>query len=471
MRAPSLVGITAVFALTAAVPGIASAASSRSIVRMQEGIDGWSKIRSVCALLHCRVGQPLDTVPGATAGSSLFLVYDLPALALPSLFGIEAIESDLPVRVESDDHDGHNDHSGCWGADQATAGVLDELWDRAPIGYYGTTAWQSYVEQPATDIIRVRDAHCQFAATGSVTVAVIDTGVDPGHPTLQPVLTQGYDFTRNAAGGDERADVDQATAGVLDGIYGVNQATAAALDQATAGVLDDTDYSHFGHGTMVAGVVHLVAPTALIMPLKAFSASGDGYTSDIIRAISYAQANGAKVLNMSFSRPTPSDELKRAIDGAVARGLIVVASAGNDGASLPKYPAAYSGVMGVASTANDDTRSSFSNYGSSVWVAAPGEGVITTYPWGSFAAAWGTSFSTPMVAGAAALLSGMQSTATPSKISGAIANAQYLTPDLGHGRLDLYRALEVASAMWPDAQSSSVPDACGTSGVDWSTEH
>jgi len=173
---------------------------------------------------------------------------------------------------------------------------------------------------------------------------------------------------------------------------------------------------------------------------------------------------------MSFSRATPSPELKRALDQAAGRGLILVASAGNDGQSAAKYPAAHSNVMSVASTANDDTRSTFSNYGPTVWVAAPGEAVLTTYPWGTFAAAWGTSFSTPMVAGAAALVGGMDPDSTQAQVSGAIANAHNLTPELGHGRLDVVQAVEAGRNMWPEAPSGPVPDSCGTSAQDWTTD-
>jgi thermitase len=302
-------------------------------------------------------------------------------------------------------------------------------------------------------------------------VAVIDTGVDPTHPTLAPLLTQGYDFTRNVEGGSERADVDQATTAVLDGIQSVNPATAAVLDQATTAVLDDGGHSHFGHGTMVAGLVHLAAPAASIMPLKAFDAAGQRYTSDIIRALVFATRRGAKVVNMSFSRPTPSAELKRALDYATSHGLILVASAGNDGQSTLMYPAAYANVMGVASTSNDDVRSSFSNYGEDlVWVAAPGEGVLTTYPWGSFAAAWGTSFSTPLVAGAAALLVGLEGDVSQGQAATAIAHAQALTPELGHGRLDLFQAVTAGRDLWPGAPQSPVPETCDATGFDWSDE-
>ena len=105
--------------------------------------------------------------------------------------------------------------------------------------------------------------------------------------------------------------MQQETAGVVDTsapAVWVNQETAGVVDQETAGVVDTTKYAAFGHGTMVAGVVHLVAPRAYIIPLKAFKADGSGYTSDVIRAVYRAVQQGAKVLNMSFSRPTSSAE-------------------------------------------------------------------------------------------------------------------------------------------------------------------
>jgi subtilisin family serine protease len=92
------------------------------------------------------------------------------------------------------------------------------------------------------------------------------------------------------------------------------------LDQRTVAVLDGSQYSAFGHGTMTAGIVHLVAPQAKIMPLKSFNADGTGYDSDILRAIYYAVKNGAKVLNMSFDYPSYSAELANAIKYANQQG-------------------------------------------------------------------------------------------------------------------------------------------------------
>src|SRR5437588_6346152 len=114
----------------------------------------------------------------------------------------------------------------------------------------------------------------------------------------------------------------------------------------------------------------------------------------------------------------------------------------------PVDPAAYQNdVMGVASTSNTDTRSSFSNHGdATVWVAAPGEAIISTYPFGTYAAGWGTSFSAPFVSGAAALLRNRQSNMNEARAAAAMAHAVPIGPDMGHGRLDLIRALQATSA-------------------------
>jgi subtilisin family serine protease len=242
-------------------------------------------------------------------------------------------------------------------------------------------------------------------------------------------------------------DVSQSTAAVVDGVppIFVNSRAAAVVDQSTAAVVDQPGSAAFGHGTMVAGIIHLTAPGATILPVKAFGANGSGYVSDILRAVYRSVRDGARVINMSFSMPQASMELKRAIDHAVNSGVICVASAGNQGEPATVYPAAWSNVMGVASTTNDDQRASFSNYGQNlVWVAAPGEGVITTYPYGTYAAAWGTSFSAPFVAGTAALLLDARGNLNPVKAATAIGHADPLSPEMGRGRLDIFRAVEAA---------------------------
>jgi subtilisin family serine protease len=222
----------------------------------------------------------------------------------------------------------------------------------------------------------------------------------------------------------------------------VNQHTAAMVDQHTAAMVDGNAYAAFGHGTMVAGVIHLVAPTAQILPLKAFHSDGTGNLSDIIRAIYYAVHNNANVINMSFDLSQNSTELVNAINYASNQNLILVASSGNDGQQEIVYPAGLRNVMGVASTNNQDQRSSFSNYGNQVvWVAAPGEAIVTTYPFATYAAGWGTSFSSPMVAGTASLLLNLQPQENQTQAAWAVSHAKWISFNMGNGRLDVYLSL------------------------------
>src|SRR5258708_25933291 len=157
---------------------------------------------------------------------------------------------------------------------------------------------------------------------------------------------------------------------------------------------------------MTSGLVHLVAPKAKILPLKAFSANGTGYLANIIAALYYAVQHNANVVNMSFDLSYSSSALSRAVSYANKSGVVLVASARNQNTSARVFPAAFSGsVVGVASTTYWDKRSSFSDYGSNdVWIAAPGEYVISTYPGGTYASSSGTSFSSPLTAGPPALL-------------------------------------------------------------------
>jgi subtilisin family serine protease len=193
---------------------------------------------------------------------------------------------------------------------------------------------------------------------------------------------------------------------------------------------------------MTSGIVHLVAPTAQIMPLKAFHADGSGSLSDVLRAIYYATKNNARVLNMSFDFTTSSQELEKAVNYAASQGVVSVASVGNDGQQIVVYPAGLSNVMGVASTTNNDNLSSFSNFGQPpVWVGAPGEGIVTTYPYGTYAAGWGTSFSAPLVSGTVALLLNVSDTLDQQSASQAISHAVYISPSLGYGRLDVVQAV------------------------------
>lgn len=408
-------------------------ADQRFIVRV---LGGLLPLNNACALLGCTVVEDL-----AAPVDQLFListpdgpVSSLIVHLLSAVTGVVDIEPDLIVTVM-----------------QSSQPVPAALYDTQPVSYFGTDVRHGYVSQPAAQIVRIQDTQTSLGVAGTGTVAVIDTGVDPTHPVLQNVLVAGYDFTRNLQGfGSEDADLTQSTVAVVDsgGAPYVNGSTAATVSQPSASSLNTPQYAAFGHGTMVAGIVHLVAPQALIMPLKAFRADGTGYTSDILRAIYWATNAGARVINMSFSMPKPSVEMRLAVTYATTLGVICVAAAGNQGQQTLVYPAAFPNVIGVASTSNNDTRSTFSNYGQNlVWVAAPGEGIITSYPYGAYAATWGTSFSAPFVSGTVALMLNAQWNMAYSGVSKAVAHAVPIGSSLGNGRLDIFQAVQ--SAMSP----------------------
>jgi len=413
----------------------ASAAPKRYIVTAPGGLN---VVQALCGLLGGLLGGGCNLVESlGDPASQLFVISSgsNPSTLgfLLELLGIESIEQDLvAILVPSRP------------LIPSGAGAPAGLYSTSPVSFYGSTVWNGYANQPAAGIVRVDQARSTYHVNGAGVIGMIDTGVDPNHPALVPVLVPGYDFTRNQAGGSEMADLGQSTVALLDGgtPVRVNGSMMAVLDQSTVALLDNGGLADFGHGTMTAGIVHLVSPTSTIMPLKAFTARGTGYVSDIIRATYYAVSNGVDVLNMSFSVSGSSAQLEKAMDYAASNGLVCVAAAGNQGQNVMVYPAGYTGdAMGIGSTTMTDTRSSFSNYGSVVWVAAPGEGIISTYPMDSYGAGWGTSFSTPFVTGTAGLLLQLRGGVNEQGAAAAIAHAQPISGNLGHGRLDVMRAL------------------------------
>jgi len=438
MKRIALIVAMIVLMLGAANP---AAAQNRYIVQSTGGL---LSVLNLCSLLGCQVQGTLDGTIGQTflVTSTGNLLTGTLTLA-ESLLGITSIEVDrlLPIPLPS------------------LQSIPSGLYDKAPVNYYGMVVWHGYAAQPAAQIIRLQDAQNGFGIAGKGIVAVIDTGVDPNHPVLYPILLQGYDFMRNQPGASEWLDVSGMQSGYTDaGTQNqqpgyVQQSTAAVLDQSTAAVLDGSPYVAFGHGTMTSGVVHLVAPKAKILPLKAFSANGTGYLANIVAALYYAVQHGANVVNMSFDLTSSSPSLNKAVSYANKAGVVLVAAAGNENTNAPVYPAAISGsVVGIASTTDWDARSSFSNYGSyDVWIAAPGEFVISTYPGGTYASSSGTSFSAPLVAGTAALMLNAKSSLNQSQAASALSHAVQLTPDLNHGRLDAYQAISA----WVNSSGST----------------
>ena len=338
-----------------------------------------------------------------------------------------------------------------------TAGKLEPLGNlfasRVGANFYGSRVLAAYVNQPGMAIIQLAQAHQSFGG-GSGIIAIIDTGVDTAHPALARALVPGYDFTRDRP--DTVSELNdltpyaakaltQSTVEILDGnkvVVSLSQSTVEILDQSTVEILDAQGVpSAFGHGTMTAGLVHLVAPNARIMPLKAFRADGSASLYDIDRAIRYATDHGANVINMSFSYAADSPVLKAAVQYASSKGVLAVAASGNLGLETAAYPASYPSVTGVGSTNYSDHRSPFSNHGSSARTSAVGEALVTLYPGGNYAAVWGTSFSTALVSGAAGLMMPIKPALRYDLFRDSLDSGVKLDADMGDARLDLLRSL------------------------------
>ena len=267
--------------------------------------------------------------------------------------------------------------------------------------------------------------------SNSITVAVVDTGIDYDHPDLAANMwTNGSGFHgRDFVNNDDDPDDDE------------------------------------GHGTHVAGTIGAVGNNGAgvvgvnwqvkLMALKA--ADADGFLEDswVIAAFQYACANGAKVVNASFGGPSPSDSTLAVINGCPNTLFAVAAgNGGGDGIGdnndlSPEYPCSYPSpnIVCVAASEPSDARSAFSNYGlGSVDIAAPGAGILSTYPGGGYATGSGTSMATPHVAGAAALLlSSKPALATADVRRALLLSADPLSAFTGltatGGRLNARRAL------------------------------
>lgn len=341
--------------------------------------------------------------------------------------GVSSAEPDQPVMLPGQKSDAPVHPAG------APKGAAFPL-DGSLTLYYTSLAAKGYVNQPAALVINMGQAHT--ITTGNAKVAVIDTGIDRTNLVLAGSIGDGWDFVHNGPFGQEKADL--------------NQETTPILDQETTPILDSKKYPAYGHGTMVAGLIHLVAPKATLLSVRTFAADGTSTISQIVEGIYWAIDHGADVINMSFSTKQNSSALQKALDAANAKGIVCVAAAGNDGKAISVWPAAYSNVIGVGSTNNSDIRSLFSNYGSDSTLAAPGEALITTYPSSNgkqhYAEVWGTSFSAPLVSGTAALLvtidnhiNGPKADSLFKQSSDAIGNQ-----GLGYGALDVYQAVQAA---------------------------
>lgn len=255
-----------------------------------------------------------------------------------------------------------------------------------------------YSNQYAIGALDLSGAHDISQGKGAV-VAVLDTGVQLDHPELSGSLTAArYDFADDV---------------------GVPNDEPNNLDDDGDGEVDEQT----GHGTHVAGIVHLTAPEARIMPLRVLDSDGRGNVFLIAEAIAYAVRNDADVINLSLGSrqesglledifedlvPDDDDDGAEVLAGVPPEGVVVVGAAGNGNTNTPQYPAAEEGAIAVASVDEQEKKSGFSNYGtaSDSWIdiSAPGEEIYSTFPTGQYASWGGTSMATPFVAGQAALI-------------------------------------------------------------------
>ena len=273
-------------------------------------------------------------------------------------------------------------------------------------------------------------------------VAVVDTGVDGGHPDLAGVVLPGYDAFN--PGGDGRTDAN-------------------------------------GHGTHVAGIVAALtgngagveglARGAKILPVKVLEDDGSGFSSDVAQGILWAIGNGATVVNLSLGAPTTSAVVDQAIREAVDKGVVVVAASGNEGAKGNPviWPAALPEVVSVGAIDDADARAAFSGHGDWLDLVAPGVQIASTMN-GAYMYSSGTSMAAPYVSASAALLRKRYPALSASQLGEHLrATAEDLGPagkddEYGVGLVDPLKAMGAAPAgTGTGAQSSDAVTPVGTS--------
>ena len=284
-----------------------------------------------------------------------------------------------------------------------------------------------------------------------VTVAIIDSGVDLGHPDLAPNLwTNPGEIPGNG--------VDDDGNGYVDDVHGYD-----FVDN------DGTPQDANGHGTHVAGIVGArggngiggagVAWQARLMAVRVLDGQARGTTAAVAAGIRYAVDNGARIVNLSLAGPTSTPDLEDAVRYAQAHGVLIVVAAGNDGADLataPTYPAAYGedNVLGVAATTRDGGLSSVSDYGPGADVAAPGEQILSTALGGGYEWRTGTSMAAPEVAGALVLLAAARPDLDGNGLRDALlAGVRHTGLPVSAGALDIGAALRgvIAPGAWKSA--------------------
>ncbi|GHC87446.1 type VII secretion-associated serine protease mycosin [Streptomyces violaceochromogenes] len=279
-------------------------------------------------------------------------------------------------------------------------------------------------------------------------VAVIDTGVDVTNPQLTDAVDvkSGRNFLPENLKDDDGNPIER----------GKENGTTDTV----------------GHGTKVAGIIAArpvkgtgfvgLAPDATIIPIQQNDAEGNGDVGTLTAAIRYAVRAGADVINISQDTTKPmtsTSDLKLAIDQALNKKIVVVASAGNDGLGgnvKETYPASYEGVLAVAASDRNNERAAFSQSGEFVGVAAPGVDMISTVPKGGHCSDNGTSFSAPYVAGLAALIKAKHPDWTAQQIVAQIEQTAERTT-AGHDRLVGWGVVDPVRALTQDEHPLESP--------------
>jgi thermitase len=295
--------------------------------------------------------------------------------------------------------------------------------------YIYRTTWKTsdplWGEQWAVAKIKAASGWGLQTGDAKIVIAILDTGVDLDHPDLAKKIVAGYDAVD---GDDDPDDVAE---------HGTHCAGIAAAQT--------------NNGAGIAGV----CPNCRIMPVRVLSPDG-GSASDVAKGIIWATDHGAKVISMSLGGLYESTAQSDAIDYAWDKGVVIVAAAGNDGATDAHYPAYHEKCIAVGATERDDARSDYSDYGDWVDVAAPGTFITSTVP-GGYAQMSGTSMATPHVAGLAGLVwSAMGASATNAQVRAAIENGcEPIGGWVHYGRINVRRSLEIAAAAAPKSSGGA----------------
>ena len=302
-------------------------------------------------------------------------------------------------------------------------------------------------------------------SAGSVVIAIVDEGIEWTHPDLQGNVWTNPD---EVAGNN----LDDDSNGYVDDMHGWN------FESNTADPKPETGDKH---GTRVAGIANAVTDNSVgiagaawnvkSMMINAGCSGRAGVICHTNEGIIYAYANGADIINASWTSPDQSDIRKQVVQSALDAGALIVAATGNDGYNIdttPLYPASYNQVLSVGATRKDsDIIATFSNYGRSANIFAPGVLLETTETGSSYTQDSGTSFSAPLVAGIAALALTANSSFDPEQIRELVRltavsidgdNSASLAGLLGRGRPDADEAVTTSEQPGVRLISFSVSD-------------